>query len=147
MPVRIVMAVRFFRISFLVAPKGTKSYLGPLRSEPASRRLILAAKGPVRVRESGFDEPSLGAGDLSDGLANTAGMLERNADDRPPAPRETPCGVCANGSQPDHGICIYLAWPHLLFHSYWIDTRLLVRPVSETIDTGLSCQLPNWLDE
>ena len=93
MPVQIVMAVRFFRISFLVAPKGTKSYLGPLRSEPASRRLILAAKDPVRVRESGFDELSLGAGDLNDGLANAAGMLERNADDCPPAPFETPFGV------------------------------------------------------
>jgi LacI family transcriptional regulator len=44
-------------------------------------------------------------------------------------------------------MCIEFAWPHLLFHSCWTDTRLLVRPVSKAIDTGLKCQLPIWLDE
>ena len=142
MPVQFVVAVRFLRTSFLVVRKGAKSCPRPHRSGPAGQCLILAAKGPARVRESGFDGPSPGASDLSDGLANAAGMLERDADDCPSAPYETPFGVGANGSQPDHGMCIEFAWPHLLFHSYRIDNRLLVRPVSEAIDTGLSCQLP-----
>jgi hypothetical protein len=60
MPVQIALAVRFVRTSFLVVPKGATSCPGVHRPGPAGRRLVLAVKEPVRVRESEFDEPSLG---------------------------------------------------------------------------------------